>query len=179
METGLAVRVESDVTALGWRAWKVSESPDGLRLGSVIYDGLWLPGEAAQAACRREEDPFAVPAGAHDVPGTACLCGIHAARDPVDAFSYLRGRDEAGIVGRVLGEVVLSGRVVEAEAGWRASAAYPARLYVDDPEVAHALAVYGVPVLSPTCAPLSSRTCTATPLRSVRRSRTSNAMTST
>jgi hypothetical protein len=179
METGVAVRVASDVTALGWRAWKVSESPDGLRLGSVIYDGLWLPGEAANATCRRGEDPFAIPAGPHDVPGAACLCGIHAARDPVDAFSYLRGRDEPRIVGRVLGEVVLCGRVVETEAGWRASAAYPARLYVDDPELAHALAVYGVPVLSPACAPLSSRTCTATPSLSVQRSRTSNAMTST
>jgi hypothetical protein len=179
METGVAVRVASNVTALGWRAWKVKESPDGLRLGSVIYEGLWVPGKAAHAACRREEDPFAVPAGPHDVPGTDCLCGIHAARDPVDAFSYLRGRDEAGIVGRVLGEVVLSGRVVETEAGWRAAVAYPARLYVEDPDLATALAVYGVPVLSPACAPLSSRTCTATPLRSAQPSRMSNAMTST
>jgi hypothetical protein len=148
METGAAVHVASSVTALGWRAWKVSESPDGLRLASVIYDGLWLPGRAAIAACRRQEDPFADPIESHDVPGTDCRCGIHAARDPVDAFSYLRGRDEPGTVCRVLGEVVLSGQVVETEAGWRASAAYPARLYVDDPAIAGALANYGVPVLS-------------------------------
>jgi hypothetical protein len=179
METGAAVRVASGVTALGWRVWKVSESQDGLRLGSVIYDGLWLPGRAAIAACRRQEAPFADPVDPHDVPGTVCGCGIHAARDPVDAFSYLRGRDEPGTVARVLGEVVLSGQVVETEAGWRASVAWPARLYVDDPAIADALAIYGVPVLSPACASPSFRTCTATRSPSARRWRTSSAMTST
>jgi hypothetical protein len=81
---------------------------------------------------------------------------------PVDALSYLRGRDGPGTVCRVLGEVELSGVIVETHSGWRASAAYPARLYVADPELADALAVYDVPVLSPSCAPPSSRTCTAT-----------------
>jgi hypothetical protein len=179
METGVAVRVANGVTALGWRVWKVSESPAGLRLGSVIYDGLWLPGRAAIAACRRQEDPFADPVESHGVPGTVCRCGIHAARDPVDAFSYLRGRDEPGTVCRVLGEVVLSGQVVETEAGWRASAAYPARLYVEDPAIAGALANYGVPVLSSACESPSFRTCTATRWPFAQRWRMSSAMTST
>jgi hypothetical protein len=179
METGPGVRLVSGVTALGWRAWKVCESPDGLRLASVIYDGLWLPGRAAIAGCRRQEDPFADPVEAHDVPGTDCRCGIHAARDPVDAFSYLRGRDEPGTLCRVLGEVVLSGQVVETEAGWRASAAYPARLYVDDPAIAQALANYDVPVLSRACESPSFRTCTATRWPSAQRWRMSSAMTST
>jgi hypothetical protein len=179
MEIGAVVRVASGVTALGWRAWKVSESPDGLYLGSIIYDGVWLPGKAATAVCRRQEDPFAEPVDAHDAPGTKCLCGIHAARDPVDAISYLRGRDEPGTVCRVLGEVALSGQVVETEAGWRASVAWPARLYVGDPGIADALAIYGVPILSPACALPSFRTCRASRSLSALRWRISSAMTST
>ena len=174
METGAAVRQVQASRLFGWRAWTVSELPEGLRLGSVIYEGVWAPGRVARASCRREENPFATPVGPHDVPGLDCGCGFHAARDPVDALSYLRGRDEPRTVGRVLGEVALSGAVVETEAGWRAEAAYPARLYVGDPVLANGLAVYGVPVLSAGCASLFSRTCTGTPLPSARRSPTSS-----
>jgi hypothetical protein len=179
MEIGAAVREVRAARVLGWRAWTVTQSLDGLRLGSVIYDGLWLPGRAAVAACRRDENPFADAVPLHRVPGADCSCGFHAARDPVDALSYLRGRDEPATVCRVLGEVMLSGVIIETEAGWRASAAYPARLYVGDAAVAEALAVYGVPVLSSGCASLSSRTCTATPSPSVRRWPMSSAKTST
>ena len=59
--------------------------------------------------------------GAHPVPGAECNCGFHAARDPVDALSYARGRDEPNTVCRVLGEVRLWGHVLETEGGWRAS----------------------------------------------------------
>jgi hypothetical protein len=95
------------------------------------------------------------------VPGLECNCGFHAARDPVDALSYLRGREEAGTVCRVLGEVALWGHVVETEAGWRASHAYPARLYVADHVVADALSVYGVTVVSPACESVSATSSTA------------------
>jgi hypothetical protein len=179
METGTVVRQHQAFRVLGWRAWTVTESNEGLRLGSVIYEGIWLPGRVARASCRRQENPFATPAGPHDVPGVGCGCGFHAAHDPVDALSYLRGRDEPRTVGRVLGEVLLAGAVVETQAGWRAEAAYPARLYVEDPEVADELAVYGVPVLSSGCESLFFRTCTATPSRSVRRLPTSSAKTLT
>jgi hypothetical protein len=153
----------------------VTQTRDGLRLGSVIYDGTWEPGTAASARCRRDEDPFAVHIGAHETPAAECMCGFHAARDPVDAFSYLRGRDEPATVARVLGEVELFGTIVETDAGWRAARAYPARLYVDDPVLAAALAAYGVPV----CGSPSSRTCTETRLRSAQRSQMSSIATST
>jgi hypothetical protein len=179
METGAAIRELQALGVLGWRVWTVTESRKGLRLASVIYEGVWIPGELARAACRREENPFATSIGPHDVPGTECSCGFHAARDPVDALSYLRGRDEPRTIGRVLGEVVLSGTLVETEAGWRAEAAYPARLYVEDGATAAGLAVYGVPVLSPGCASLFSRTCTATPSPSALPSRTSSIKTLT
>ena len=178
MEIGAAVRKLNGLRVVGWRAWTVVETPRGLRLGSVIYDEVWRPGATAIAACRRDEDPFAEAVGPHRVPGAECSCGFHAAHDPVDALSYLRGRDEPGTVTRVLGEVALSGEIVETEAGWRASSAYPVRLYVAEAAVADALSVYGVPVLSPGCALVSSLTCTATPSPSARRWRTSIATAS-
>jgi hypothetical protein len=173
METGAAVRKLRSPRVLGWRAWTVTATPLGARLGSVIYEGVWAPGEVARATCQGAESP------PHEIPGLDCACGFHAARDPVDAISYLRGRDEVRTIGRVLGEVVLSGAIVETETGWRAEAAYPARLYVEDPDIATALAVYGVPVLSGMCASPSSPTCTATPSLFVPSWRTSNAKTLT
>jgi hypothetical protein len=167
METGRTLR-ELSRPVSGWRAWVVTETGDGLRLGSVLHDLVWPHAAPLVAECRREDDPFAAPIGAHPVPGADCNCGFHAARDPVDALSYARGRDEPGTVCRILGEVHLWGHVLETEGGWRASHAAPARLYVPDADIASALAAYSVPV----CASPFSRTCTATPSRSAQRSPT-------
>jgi hypothetical protein len=164
METGRTLR-ERSRPVTGWRAWVVTETPDGLRLGSVLHFAVWEHGRAALAECRRSDDPFAAPIDVHPVPGMNCSCGFHAARDPVDALSYARGRDEPRTVCRILGEVVLWGHVLEAEGGWRASHAYPGRLYVPDGDIAAELAGYSVPV----CASPSSPTCTATPSRSAPR----------
>jgi hypothetical protein len=164
MEIGAVIR-ETSETLIGWRAWTVTETPEGLRLGSVLHELLWAIDEPALAECRRDEDPFAGAIGAHPVPGRECNCGFHAARDPANALSYLRGRDEAGTVCRILGEVALWGHVVETESGWRASHAYPARLYVPD-GIARDLAAYGVSISSAECESLSSRTCMGTPSRS-------------
>jgi hypothetical protein len=176
METGNAIReLFESAPVVGWRAWVVTETAAGLRLGSVLYDEVWAPGTTALAACRRRDDFFAEPLPEHATPGLECGCGFHAARDPADALSYLRGRDELTTVCRILGEVAIWGRVVETEAGWRASAAYPYRLYVPDEAIAVALAVYGVPVISAACVEsLSSPTCTETPSRSALRWRTSS-----
>jgi len=144
----------------------VTETAGGVRLGSVLHDLAWPHGRPVVAECRRHEDPFAESVGPHPVPGAVCNCGFHAARDPVDALSYARGRDERGTLCRIIGEVALWGHVVETEAGWRASHAYPARLYVPDPELAVMLAAYGVPISCAGCESPSSRTCTATPLLS-------------
>ena len=176
METGHAIRelVEA-APVVGWRAWVVTETAAGLRLGSVLYDEVWTPRTTARAACRRREDFFAEPLPVHPTPGLECGCGFHAARDPADALSYLRGRDEPTTVCRILGEVAIWGRVVETEAGWRAAAAYPFRLYVPDEAIGEALEAYGVPVVSAACAEsLSSRTCTGPPSLSVPRWRTSS-----
>jgi hypothetical protein len=175
METGNAIRELAEAApVLGWRAWAVMETAAGLRLGSVLYDEVWGPGTTALAVCRRREDFFAEPIPPHPTPSSECGCGFHAARDAADALSYLRGRNEPATVCRILGEVALWGRLVETEAGWRAAAAYPVRLYAPDAAIAETLGVYGVPVVSAPCESRSSRTCTATPSRSAPPSRTSS-----
>ena len=142
MNTGRAVRSASHHRVVGWRTWTVKETRDGVLLGSVIYDTVWRPAHAASAVCHCDQS--------HAAPAIDCTCGFHAARDPVDALTYLRGRDEPRTLCRVLGEVRLSGLVVETEAGYRAAAAYPLRLYSNDLELAATLeAIYGVPVRSP------------------------------
>jgi hypothetical protein len=153
LECGAAVR--------GWRAWAVVDSADGLRLASPLYDHIWLPGEPAHATCRRADDPFATRLPAHDVCSGECACGFHAVRDPVDAFSYLRGRDEPGTICRILGEVTLWGTVLAGPHGWRAASAYPARLYTSDAALAAALQSYGAAVSSAQCASGSATSSTA------------------
>jgi hypothetical protein len=155
MELGRPLREISDVV-VGWRVWTVRETPLGLLLGSVLHDFVWLADHPAVAVCRRDEDPFAAPVGPHPVPAAMCTCGFHAARDAADVLSYLRGRDEPDTLCRILGEVAIWGHVIETEAGWRASLAYPVRLYVADSQIAEALSAYDVAVMSPACASASA-----------------------
>ena len=153
MNIGQGVRVGRSRVA-GWRAWTVIETKAGVRLASVIYDTVWRPGDATVAACQCGE--------AHVAPALTCTCGFHAARDPVDALTYLQGRDEPRTLCRILGEVLLSGLVVETEAGYRGAAANPLRLYANDLEVAAELeTTYRVPVLSPGCESASATSSTA------------------
>ena len=117
MNTGRAVRSGSHGHVVGWRAWTVQETRDGVRLGSVLYDTVWRPAEPGSAVCHSDQ--------LHAAPAIACTCGFHAARDPATVWTYLRGRDDPHTVGRVLGRVLLWGCVVEHEHGWRASHALP------------------------------------------------------
>jgi len=105
---------------IGWRVWLVVETAAGLRLGSVIHDHVWEPGVPATAVCRER----------HAAPDPACTCGIHAAHEPATALPYLRGRNDPGTIGRVLGRVLLWGTVVEHEQGWRAQHARPFELWL-------------------------------------------------
>ena len=140
---------------LGWRAWRVATGRDGLRLRSAVYDDDWPPRVAIAACCGH---------GGHAAPATGCACGIYATRDAAEAVRYLVGRDDAGIVHRVVGLVALTGMVVEHAWGWRAEHGFPARLWVPAAdtngeaapaaEVVARLAVYGVRVeLLPAFAP--------------------------
>jgi hypothetical protein len=105
--------------AIGWRAWRVVEDEDELRLASVLYDDVWPPGEPLVARC----------AAGHSAPDFDCACGIYAAKRLELALPYRVGRDERGTVGRVVGLVALSGDVIEHADGWRASHARPLRFW--------------------------------------------------
>jgi len=144
---------------LGWRLWRLGERPDGgVALVSVVRDVEWPTRHELEAEClgprwtwwprRRRE---------HRAPEQRCRCGIYAAADVNQALTYLEVC--RGMARRrppvALGVVKLWGRVLECERGWRATSAYPARLYVLGPEpgerydpwrLARELAGYGVPV---------------------------------
>jgi hypothetical protein len=124
---------------IGWRVWCVVRRNGQLRLASVIADEVWpLDGELV-ARCRAHEIPgnglLVERREEHRVPAGDCTCGIYAAREPATVWTYLRGRDEPDTVARVVGRVLLWGRAVEHEDGWRAERAYPLDFYTGDAEL--------------------------------------------
>ena len=153
---------------IGWRGWLVVEDGQATRLSSVVYPTLWPPRRELLATCRHR--PLSLlrlwrrrPPPDHGAPEESCRCGIYGTADPEKAAAYLGD----GIVHseplrwpllhHVIGHVSLWGSVVECEHGWRASRAYPERLYVpslheeggtagDPSEIARELTAYGVPI---------------------------------
>jgi hypothetical protein len=101
--------------AIGWRAWRVVEHEDEVRLASVIYDVVWPADGLLSATCSK----------GHDAPDFDCACGIYAAKRLELALPYRIGRDDRRTLGRVVGLVALSGDVIEHRDGWRASHARP------------------------------------------------------
>lgn len=142
-----------------WRVWRVVRSGHGYRLASVIKTATWPPGEALEAVCLRSTRlaSWLRHRRTHAVPHERCECGIYAAWLP-EIRQYLSELSMGWAPApRVVGQVALWGTVIECERGFRASRAYPSRLYVpaDSPprrgqvgaaEIAEALGVYGVPV---------------------------------
>lgn len=118
---------------IGWRAWHVIDTPDGLRLHSVGRDVAWEPGAPHTATCRRRRawwrrrDRIDL----HGAPHADCSCGVWAVPDAATALTAIDicGRSWKPIH-RIVGRVSLWGRVVEYERGWRAQYAYPAELIV-------------------------------------------------
>jgi hypothetical protein len=104
--------------AIGWRAWRVVEHDDGLRLASVLYDEVWPSDGPLVAAC----------AHGHAAPDFDCACGIYAAKWLELALPYRVGRDDPRTVARVVGLVALGGDVIEHRDGFRASHARPLEL---------------------------------------------------
>ena len=138
-----------------WRVWKVVRYDGQYRLASVVRRTVWPVGEAFAAECLRARGVFARfrRKAAHRAPDADCECGIYGARLDV-AGEYLA--EEPGSVASVIGRVALWGTVVECQHGFRASRAYPTRIYlpVDSgrrwriawDEIAFALARYRVPI---------------------------------
>jgi hypothetical protein len=139
-----------------WRVWQVVRRDGEYNLGSIVKRTLWPAGEALAAECLdcRRLFPWPRRKRDHAAPEVRCDCGIYATAlddiGPYVAEAPCRG------VARVLGQVALWGTVIECERGYRASHAYPTRIYVPadagDPwrvgweEVALGLCRYCVPL---------------------------------
>lgn len=149
---------------VGWRVWVVVPGQDDVpRLRSVVQKTLWPAREPLDAeCCQRRVLAKLLRRQAHDsVPLPSCQCGIYATYLPELEPLLAEAPWETGA--RVLGQVSLWGDVIECERGWRASRAYPAKLYVPvrdgrrprlrQDEIADALLAYGVPVETLPCRP--------------------------
>jgi hypothetical protein len=146
---------------VGWRTWLVVKERDALVLRSVVFETVWRPRRELVARCEARRGLLwrRLRNKPHETPSVSCECGIYAAREIAHVAGYLTVYEDLlrrSVVHRVLGQVSLWGTVVEGERGWRASHAYPARIYVpprgtacrrvDPLEVALELGRYGVPV---------------------------------
>ena len=144
---------------LGWRAWHVVERHGDVYLVSLFHRVRWPWLEPLVGSCHTWCPPWRRKRSRHPSPDVDCQCGIYAASLET-ASTYVTprsGRTQWPITTEwpVIGEVALWGRVVECTAGWRASSAYPTRLYVAvtrgrrvrcASRVAGHLERYGVPV---------------------------------
>jgi hypothetical protein len=141
---------------VGWRVWLVTRHEDNFRLRSVLYPTPWLPREPMIGTCAPGRPGRHVR---HAAPAERCSCGVYASASLEEALGYFDGHAPGceTAVYRVVGRVSLWGTVVEGDRGWRASHAYPERIYVPaEPlggattvtggELALALTDYGVPV---------------------------------
>ena len=154
------------VPSVGWRVWDVVELDGELRLCSLSFWTIWLPGHATRAVCRRAlVDLHRSGFVDHPAPHPYCTCGIYATLTAAQVIAYARPfprRSDA--MHRVVGRVRLWGDVVECDGGWRGEHAYPSALFVPTgralgwrrgriappsapvERVALGLAAYGVPV---------------------------------
>jgi hypothetical protein len=140
-----------------WRVWKVVRRHSVFSLGSVVQRTVWPAGEALVAEClagSRLSRLLRRRKVRHGAPDVGCQCGIYAAG--LETVGQYAADTPFSGGSRVLGQVALWGTVVECERGYRASYAYPTRIYVPADageqwrigwaEVALGLCRYGVPV---------------------------------
>ena len=136
-----------------WRVWKVVRVDGAYRLGSVVHGTVWPAGDELRAECLRVR-LFRRRRRRHDAPNVDCECGVYAAG--LTQLDLYVAEGLRGPLSRVVGRVALWGTVVECERGFRASHAYPARIYVPHDagaawrtsweDVALGLCAYRVPV---------------------------------
>jgi hypothetical protein len=154
---GLSDRAPDFVEPLeAWRVWRVVRRDGRLELASLIQASLRPSREALAAIClnpppllrRVRRRP------AHDAPTFSCDCGIYATS--LERIGFYLSESPRTDFGRVFGVVSLWGSVVECRQDYRASRAYPARIYLPQDashrsvdgweEVASGLEHYGVPI---------------------------------
>jgi hypothetical protein len=133
---------------IAWRAWDAVTEDGETRLSSIYRPTAWPKREALEAVCGRLHLRFIKT---HAAPLRRCRCGIHGTSPDV-LCDFLDG--DLATAPSVIGRVSLWGSVIECERGWRASHAYPERLFVTTrggslegaAHIAAGLEGYGVPV---------------------------------
>lgn len=141
---------------IGWRTWRAVERQGETHLMSLFHRVRWPALEPLAGMCRTRQWPRLRKKTPHPSPHAACQCGIYASTLEV-AATYVadpaRGLWYLATDRTVIGEVALWGDVVECTNGWRASLAYPTRLFVpaetptaDENGLVRQLGRYGVPV---------------------------------
>lgn len=136
---------------VAWRVWHAVQSAGETRLASVFHQADWPVREPLKAVCSRWRLPFRER---HAAPTRRCTCGIHAAPLTTARHYFVTDDPQPTATAIVVGRVSLWGVVVECERGWRASHAYPERLFVPTlgcgsdiaAHTAGGLEAYGVPV---------------------------------
>jgi hypothetical protein len=135
-----------------------------LRLRSLVFRTIWLPQEELIAECNHLWSRIPLRrllhgTPPHEVPSQPCNCGIHAANDLETAADYFYLYDDVHqphLRYRAIGSVSLWGSVIEGDQGWRASRAYPRRIFLprtdrsgrptDVEAIVDGLSDYAVPV---------------------------------
>lgn len=113
---------------VGFRAWHIVETPEGVRLASTGFGGphsrqLWEPGAVVRAICDKGH-----------TPGDArCSCGFYAAVSREHLLSLNRYHRYDNGTPTVVGQVAMDGQVTVASLGWRAENAWPMSLEVPPP----------------------------------------------
>lgn len=133
-----------------WRLWEVEYLGAAPRLRSLYRMCFWPVGAPFEARC--EAHRLRLPRRPrHAAPAATCSCGIYAV--PFELIRKRLALHDGLPRGRslVLGTVSLWGDVLECERGWRASFAYPSRLFLPRDssgaeERAAGLLEYGVPI---------------------------------
>lgn len=149
----------------GWRVWRVARAGDDrdFRLLSLAQEVVWPTRDELVASCRRcRLLPRLRRRNEHSAPTEACSCGIYAT--DLDRLDWFLDERTWPTPPYVFGRVLLWGRVIECERGWRAARAYPREIFVAAPpyrlrddatpeRIARGLGEYGVPVHALPVAP--------------------------
>lgn len=132
-----------------WRLWEVDDFEGAPRLRSVYRNAFWPVRARFEARCEAHKLRLWRQAK-HAAPTETCTCGVYGvAFEVIRKFTVEDGLPPERSL--AVGTVSLWGDVIECERGWRASFAYPSRLFMplvcsDAEAKATGLGDYGVPV---------------------------------
>jgi hypothetical protein len=119
---------------IAWRAWQIVGPAQTPRLASVTALSTWSRREqGVEAIWPTNRWFYARCPGGHvtDIPVESCGCGLYAAKsmEQLIKLGYGSYRDVDADV-KVVGQVGLTGKVIEGPEGWRAERGRVVRLWV-------------------------------------------------